>query len=173
MIETSEQWLPVVGHEGIYCISNAGKVVNIKTGRTLSPFTCRMGYSVIYLSNKGAKRGVGIHRLVAEAFIPNDENKKFVNHIDGVKSNNSVENLEWVTRSENELHAYSLGLKKTGKENKSCKGRIVATEMSTGRKIELYGTNAMKRHGFNTSGVYMCIKGKRASHHGYTFKRDS
>lgn len=67
-----------------------------------------MPHVTIYIDKKGKR--VKIHRLVANAFIPNPDNKPYVNHIDGIRSNNRVENLEWVTASENTRHAVDTGL---------------------------------------------------------------
>ena len=85
------------------------------------------GYKIIPLVNKKGKKTFGVHRLVAQAFIPNPENKGTVNHIDGDKTNNNVDNLEWSTRGEQMTHAYSTGLKKhnnimiTSSNIKNCK----------------------------------------------------
>jgi len=69
----------------------------------------QFGYEEIHMSKDGKNKHCRIHRLVAEAFIPNPDNLPEVNHIDGVKLNNCVENLEWTSRSANMLHAYSIG----------------------------------------------------------------
>ena len=92
-----------------YSISDIGEVRNDITGYILKP-TIQQGYAyvTIYIDKKGKR--VKIHRLVANAFIPNPDNKPYVNHIDGIRSNNRVENLEWVTASENTRHAVDTGL---------------------------------------------------------------
>lgn len=109
-----EIWRPVAGWPG-YEVSNLGSVKsykkNKKAGRLLTVFNHRDGYRVVYLSIGRTAFQKFIHRLVAKAFIPNPENKKQVNHIDGDKANNYVSNLEWNTRSENLLHAFRIGLK--------------------------------------------------------------
>lgn len=86
--------------------------------KILKPYISR-GYYQVSLCIDGKYRHFQVHRLVAEAFIPNPENKPQVNHIDGNKLNNDISNLEWVTRSENQLHAYKTGLQKPlkGEEN--------------------------------------------------------
>jgi len=71
------------------------------------------GYYYVCLSKNGKVRKFKVNRLVAQAFIPNPDNKPFVNHIDGDKLNNNVNNLEWCTQSENMLHAYKYGLRKS------------------------------------------------------------
>lgn len=96
--------------EGNYFVDRDGRVWN-KRGKEKAQFINNHGYShvMIWKDNKGTFKAV--HRFVAQAFIPNPENKPCVNHIDGDKSNNKVGNLEWVTYSENTIHALENGLK--------------------------------------------------------------
>ena len=93
-----------------YLVDTEGEIYNAKTGKRKSQFVNKDGYKTvdIYVNNKCTKYAV--HRFVAIAFIPNPENKPCVNHIDGNKTNNRVSNLEWVTYSENNFHAFSAGL---------------------------------------------------------------
>ncbi|MFA5382237.1 MAG: NUMOD4 motif-containing HNH endonuclease [Candidatus Micrarchaeia archaeon] len=103
-----ELWRDIKGFEGAYQISNRGRLKSfkfIKLGRILSNKNGKGGYLSVVLQCNGKIRCTRLHRLVAEAFIPNSKNKDEVNHIDGNKQNNYVENLEWVTKSENVLHA--------------------------------------------------------------------
>lgn len=97
-------------HQSNYWISESGKVLNLKKNRLLKPYKNNWGYYGLKLGRKlgGIKM---VHRLVAEVFIENPENKPEVNHIDGVKTNNHVSNLEWVTVKENAQHATKIGLK--------------------------------------------------------------
>ena len=97
-----------------YSISNKGELFN-RDGDKLFLRLNRGGYIVGYYWNNNKQKVFSIHREVAKAFIPNPENKPQVNHIDGNKQNNDVSNLEWVTNSENQLHAYQLGLNKAVK----------------------------------------------------------
>jgi hypothetical protein len=108
----TEIWKPVLGFEDSYQISNLGRVRNCKTGYTLKNVLSRIGYFVVYLQSGGkkTKRGVLVHRLMAQAFIPNPENFPHVNHIDGCKTNNDLGNLEWITPKGNTQHAISIGL---------------------------------------------------------------
>ena len=108
----TEIWKDISGYEGLYQVSNFGRVKRFyKTTppRILKP-GIRRGYSFVELScsNEGEQRQ--IHRLVAQAFIPNPESKPQINHIDGCKTNNRIENLEWVTAAENMQHAFATGL---------------------------------------------------------------
>ena len=97
-----------------YCVSNLGSVYNTYNGQTLKPFPNSNNYLMVDLFHDTIKQRVAVHRMVAIAFIPNPEMKEFVNHIDGNKQNNRVENLEWVTPSENSLHAVQTGLSARG-----------------------------------------------------------
>lgn len=105
-----EIWKDIEGYEGLYQVSNLGRVKSfprngtIKEERILKPNKVG-GYLQVALQNHKNRKYKKVHRLVAETFIPNLENKREVNHIDGDKTNNCVENLEWVTTSENQLHS--------------------------------------------------------------------
>lgn len=100
----------IKGFEQYYSISDDGKVYSKVRNIYLKLNNKKNGYVYVTLQVKNKKYTKRVHRLVAEAFIPNPQNKPFVNHIDGNKSNNVVQNLEWVTGSENNIHAMNLGL---------------------------------------------------------------
>ena len=97
---TNEVWKPVVGYEGLYEISNLGRVKSLIRG-IIRKQRLNKGYMYIGLHKDGVEKMCKVHRLVAEAFIPNPKNKSDVNHKDQVKTNNKLENLEWATRKEN------------------------------------------------------------------------
>ncbi len=91
-----------------YSINKDGSIYSNYSQKFLKPYISNHGYYVVDMNKKNFR----VHRLVAEKFIPNPENKPFVNHINGIKTDNRVENLEWCTASENTKHAYSIGLMK-------------------------------------------------------------
>ena len=108
-----EVFKDIVGYEGKYQVSNFGRVRSMNynnTGEThlLSPIKHHLGYLLVHLGTKKIKM---IHTLVADAFLPNPEKKRCVNHIDGNKQNNVVWNLEWATHKENTRHAIETGLR--------------------------------------------------------------
>lgn len=118
-----EIWKPVQGYEGAYEASNLGNVRSLnrvihyqngstrnRKGKVLKPHIDTSGYAVVYLAVSGHQSAKFVHTLVAKCFLPNDDPTLEVNHKDGNKSNNCVENLEWCTHRENILHAFQTGL---------------------------------------------------------------
>jgi hypothetical protein len=95
-----------------YLITLDGKLFSLKTMKFLKLRVTNAGYNQIQLFNKDGYKYFSVHRLVAEAYIPNLENKEQVNHMDGNKLNNLACNLEWMTRSENQKHCSDTGLRK-------------------------------------------------------------
>lgn len=110
----TEIWLSVKGFENLYEISSSGKIRSKSSGKLYKPYRSANGYYSIFLHNNGRYR-FSIHRLVAEHFIPNPENKPCVNHIDHDRGNDKVENLEWCTHKENMQHASRAGRLNTSK----------------------------------------------------------
>lgn len=125
------EWRMIPGFGDKYLVSSAGMVKNGKTGQVLKPILKNDGYLAVHLSHKNKAQMVFIHRLVAEAFIPNPQNLPVVNHIDGNKANPSVENLEWVSFSENSNHAYRTGLSHVSDK---CKMAVSKVAAENGRK---------------------------------------
>lgn len=104
----SEQWKDIPGFEGLYQISDLGRVFSVRRGKLRKLNNTGRGYMQVMLSKEGRREYPLVHRLVAETFIPNPENKPHINHINGNKSDNRVENLEWCTMSENLCHRHRV-----------------------------------------------------------------
>jgi hypothetical protein len=123
-----EIWKEVKNYEWLYQVSNFGNVKRISSFRGvnkqylndyyLKPLDNGKGYLRIKLSNNGFSKRIMLHRIIAEAFIVNELNKPFINHINGNKKDNSIKNLEWCTQSENCLHSVKLGTFGAIKKNK-------------------------------------------------------
>lgn len=139
-----EEWLPVGGYEGLYEVSNLGRVRSVERyifdhgleteryvpSTVLKPWRSshktkdHVYYQMVTLCRNGKIKRVGVHRLVAKAFIPNPLNKPQINHIDGNPQNNNVKNLEWVTNGENSQHAYDNNLNQEGQLRIEYQGEI-------------------------------------------------
>lgn len=107
------RWKDISGYEDIYQVSKNGQVKSFHKNsiRILAQKTDKYGYLIVGLYYKKQRKHIGVHRLVALAFIPNPQNKPEVNHLDGDKTNNNDWNLEWATTAENIQHAFNTGIK--------------------------------------------------------------
>lgn len=120
--DQTEKWLPVIGYEGCYEVSNLGRVKSVRRtvrsfprnrtvpSRILRQSSLRGGYLSVGLWKNHLFKRVTVHRIVAQAFIPNPKKLPQVNHVDGNKLHNRVDNLEWCSREQNMQHAYTHGL---------------------------------------------------------------
>lgn len=164
----NEIWKDIKGYIGLYQVSNFGRIKSLRrkiispTGNYYSKekiLTTNandgLGYVRIQLFKNNKSKCVRVHRLVAEAFIPNPYNKRDVNHKNGIKSDNRVENLEWATRSENELHSISvLGKKPFTK-------KIICVE--TGQVFNSV-TEAAKKYKTTISCISRVLSAKRKTY---------
>lgn len=159
-----ETWKPAPGFNTWYEVSDHGRVRRARPGKStfvgkiLQPTTRKSGHQTVYLRMEGKDRQVEVHRLVAAAFIGPCPEKKEVNHIDGRPANNVVGNLEYVTRSENVLHAYRLGLIKPRRGERVSGSKLIARDIRMIRNSPL-GTAALALH-YKVSA--MTIKSIRA-----------
>jgi hypothetical protein len=164
-----EEWRPVVDFEGHYEVSNYGDVRSItrkverrgltgslvKEGQLLHQYLTPKGYCRLQLQAEGKSRNVFVHVLVARAFIPNPDNKPEVNHEDGVKTNNHVSNLTWMTTSENLQHAYEAELKCANvKYVVTCEDLDITTFGCTKMVAELRKRGYEKA---SAGGIWRCI----------------
>ena len=163
-----EQWKWIEGFEGLYRVSNFGRVYSEKTKKFLSQNrVTKDGYIHVALRKNGKVYERRVNRLVAEAFLPNPENKPTVNHKDGNKLNNHVDNLEWATKEENMQHAYKLGLKKPirgcdHRSSKLTKEQISEIKKTYKRYKKGFGSVALaKKYGVDSSTILRIVQGKR------------
>ncbi len=174
-MEEQEIWRDVEDWEGIYQISNIGRVKSFNTnGRNGSSLLkpkeiirkldiSTNGYERVELRDRSIKKKYPVHRLVAKAFIPNPENKPFVNHLNGIKTDNRVENLEWCTDSENCQHAIRTGLKDI--EKKCLLTREQAEDIFKRRKIGKERViDLVAEYGVGLHIVKTLLKGKTWKH---------
>jgi hypothetical protein len=101
-----EEFRDIKGYEGLYQISNLGRVKSIKNNIFLKQALNTSRYYIVCLSKKGKKKTSLIHRLIAQCFVSNKNNKPVINHINMIRTDNSISNLEWCTHSENVNHSY-------------------------------------------------------------------
>ena len=166
------EWKDINGFEGKYQISedvrvrSIGRVVKNKCGtmtvneRILTPWIHTCGYKHVCLCNDGKCQSKKVHRLIAEAFVPPYSGEQ-VNHIDGDKLNNSIENLEWCTGSENMLHAYHNGLHS---------GATPVILVELGIQFPTIEEAARFVNGKH-SGIRRCLTGRNKTHRGFHFVR--
>lgn len=144
----NEIWKPVAGYEGIYEVSNLGRVRSLdrevanrwgttrKVAGTIRVISVkREGYCFVNLFRKQRGKPMYVHRLVAIAFIPNPEGLPQVNHLDGDKSNNRADNLEWCSGSENCFHAIREGIYEHARGESSATAKLTEPEVSEIRRL--------------------------------------
>lgn len=174
-MESNEFWKDVSGYEGLYQVSNKGQIKSIcshvrlqngelmlKKPHILKPQS-RNGYKCVNLFKDGKSRTLNIHRLVAEAFVPNPQNYPVVNHKDEDKANNIVGNLEWCS------HAYNLNYKSAQRRRAISQGKAVCQFDKNGVLIARYPTlsDACRSTGINFRNISLCCKNKRKTAGGY------
>ncbi len=185
-----EIWKDIKGYEGIYQISNKGQVKSkARRGNwketILKPSETRDHYFVVTLSKNGVHKSRRVNRIVAETFIENPLNKPEVNHIDGDKHNNNVENLEWVTTKENIIHSYKCKLRTAEESAKSLgiyakKGKINPKSKTVyqfnkqGKLVAVYGSvrEAERKTKISSNCISSCClnKSKHAGNYIWRYK---
>ena len=165
----NELWKSVKGYEGLYEVSDKGRVRRVD-GKVLKQQTSQFGYKVIKLNKNGKSKGYFVHRLVAEAFISKPTKAQCVNHIDECKTNNNVDNLEWVTYHENNYHGtarkrISETLHKYYEENgHHCRKPVRCIETD---RIYSGVRVAGRELGINRGSLSSCLNGNRRTAGGF------
>ena len=152
-----EVWKDILGG---YQVSNMGRVRSLKRNKMLAIRTDKLGYAYVHLTVNGKDVFNRVHRLVADEFVPNPGNKREVNHINGIKTDNRAENLEWCTRTENLSHAYKTGLRKN----------VRAVYCEETKRIFYSARNAAKEMNLHHHHIINCCKGKQKTTGGYHWR---
>lgn len=173
-----EEWRPIKGYEGLYEVSSIGRVKSLcrrviyPSGNSrwvpekiLKPSKSKKGYLSVSLYKNGKSTRSIVHRLVANAFIENPKEKPQVNHINEIRDDNRVSNLEWVTSKENNNHG--------GRNSKLSKARSKSVEGKSilNGNIKIYEkVRDVVKDGFNYGHVASCCRGELSAHKGFTWK---
>lgn len=165
---TEEIWRDIKDYEGLYMVSNLGRVKNVLTrkGKILSQSYSHSGYLMVGLNKNGVRKTFRVNRLVAISFIPNNDGlKNHVNHINEIKDDNRASNLEWMTAKENANY---------GSRNKKMAASLSQPIIVTGNGIKKRFSSmavAAKELNLNLPSMSLVLNGKRKHTKGYTFKR--
>ena len=153
------------GQETDYSVSTEGEVRKDTTNYILSQ-SSQQDYKFVGLIINGKQKRMRVHRMVALTFIDNPDNKPYVNHINGNRSDNNVENLEWVTPSENTQHAVNTGLFKSGRTRAVIQYNLNGEQMATFESA----TEAARQTGGSQSKITMCWRRQRDSANDYQWR---
>ena len=162
--------MKITGYEN-YEVRPNGEVVNVKTGRILKPYKDKDGYFIVYLYNNNSRKTYRVHRLVAEAFIPNPDNLPQVNHKDENPSNNHVGNLEWCTAEYN-INYGTHNKRATESNINGKKSKTVLQLRKDGSLVRVWpSVSEVKRQlNYNVSGIVNCCNGKPRYKTSYGYK---
>ena len=190
-----EIWKDIEGYEGLYQVSNLGRVKHLSTfkidtrgrewrtpERLLVPILNYNGYYRINLCKDGKSKRLYLHRLVASAFIPNTQHLPCIDHINTTRTDNSISNLRWVTHRGNMRNKTSRENIAVGREryllthrrgNSPFAIKIVGVCQLTGETLYFDCIRDVESHGFNESHVAQCVRKERSHHKGYKwYKQD-
>ena len=174
-----EEWRQVAGYEGLYTVSNQGKVYSVprrdsgnvsRGGFLLKHQKDRYGYEYVILSKNGVRKHEKVHRLVGAAFCDGYSPEKEINHIDENKSNNAADNLEWVTPGQNVNHGTRNS--RVADKQRKLKRRIVQQLETDGTLVAEYdnGAIAARETGIQHTHIIACCNGRAKTAGGYRWK---
>ena len=178
-LSMKEQWRTAVYdgivYEGLYKVSNLGRILNLNyrnTGKPklMTPSENTDGYFKINLRKNGETKTCYVHRLIAQTFIPNPENKPEINHIDEDKTNNRVDNLEWKWHKDNINHGTHNERSAKTRTNGKLSKRVLQFTLDGEFVREWESTQECGRNGFCQGAVADCCNGKRKSHKGFRWE---
>lgn len=171
-----EVWKDIPNYEGLYQASNLGRIKSLdryviskdyksfRKGKIKKPSVHENNYLYVILSNKSVEKHKLVHRLIAETFLDNPNNYSVVNHINGNKQDNKVENLEWCNHQQNSQKAWEMGLypKKKEKTHSTKKVKVIQKDLQ-GNIIKIWDsiTEVNKKLKINTTQISNCIKNKK------------
>lgn len=171
-----EVWKDIIGYEGLYQVSNLGRIKSLAKNRNslqngdmlLKPSINKKGYLIVRLYKNTVSKDFPVHRLVANMFIDNPSNKREVNHINGVKHDNRMENLEWCTGSENVRHAFEIGINTPRKGTLNGMAKLNDAKVLEIKVKYSEGNTAMRKlaleYGVDYALIQRIIKGTSWSH---------
>lgn len=184
-----EVWKDIIGYEGLYQVSNDGRVKSLyrefwsgECHRVLKKYPEKImktwidrgGYEYVVLCKVSIAKKIKVHRLVAEAFIPNPENKPQVDHINTIRDDNRIENLRWATTSENQKNPISWERSSNAKKGdknpmKKRMRQVAQIDMSTNKVIKVWESAVVAAHclGVDHSNIYRSIQGKISNCKGF------
>ena len=180
MDKINEIWKDIPEYEGLYQASNLGNIKSLKrykqnhsklqlvNEKILSKHINKTnGYEYVVLTKNGIEKNIRVHRLIANTFIPNIKKLPQINHKDGNKKNNRVDNLEWCTNKENVIHAHKTGLAENKNKIKVNQYDLQGNLINTYRSI----VEASKNTGISIGNISLCINNKRKTANKYIWKR--
>lgn len=161
----NEEWIPIANYEGLYEVSSLGRVKSLRNGieRILKLQTNTFGYLFVILCNRGNRKTITVHSLVAQAFIPNPHHYKEINHINEDKTDNRVENLEWCDRK------YNINY---GTRNQRVSKQVYQLDKNTNEIINVFPSakEIERQLGFAQGNISLCCNGKISTAYKYKWR---
>lgn len=162
-----EVWKDVVGYDGLYQVSNMGRVKNIETQQVLKHFICN-GYPRVGLSKENKHKNFYVHRLMAQAFLKNPNSHPQINHKDEVKTNNYIDNIEWCSQK------YNLNYGTARQRMVYARSKPIIQKNKQGEIIKAYpsASQAQRETGISDRNICGCLNGNRKLAGGFMWERD-